>query len=212
VVADDENLDVARHHGFDAVEMDNSDLGMRFNAGFRHAASQGADVIVHIGSDDWAHPDLFNILGEVDLNERPPMVWNTVWRHGPCAVSHRHISIANLCDGELQRCKVLGNYGCIPWLIPRAAMEPDGFAPIQAGLRRGIDGALARGMRARPNWIFQDTEYDWCVDFKSDLNVTPYRGLARNLGVGAPAGFDALRGTYPDWLVDMAIETCGVYA
>ena len=68
IVADDENLDIAREYGFDTVEVDNRGLGRRFNAGYRHAADQGADYLVHVGSDDWVHPDLFDILRQNDLS------------------------------------------------------------------------------------------------------------------------------------------------
>ena len=35
IVADDENLDIAREYDFHTITMDNSDLGLRFNAGYK---------------------------------------------------------------------------------------------------------------------------------------------------------------------------------
>lgn len=209
IVADDENLEIAREYGFDTVEMDNSDLGRKFNAGYKYAADQGADVFVHVGSDDWVHPDTFAILGEVDLETfaaaMPPLGQSVVWRRAPQCVAQRHVTLVDLGRGTLQRCIVLGNYGCIPWLIPRVAMESVGFAPIQPGLRRGIDGALVRGMRSRPNWVFQESDEDWCVDFKSPVNLTPYRGLVHSLGYGeALDPWPVLAEKYPADLVEMA--------
>ena len=42
----------------------NEDLGEKFNAGYRYAGRMGAQLFVHIGSDDWVHPDVFDILDQ----------------------------------------------------------------------------------------------------------------------------------------------------
>ena len=212
VVADDENLEIAREYGFDTVEMGNDDLGAKFNAGYRHAAKEGADVFVHVGSDDWVHPDVFGILADVDLEKPPSPVPSpgrpVVYRRAPQAVGQRRIAVVHLADGVLRQCRVLGNYGCIPWLIPRGALAPSKFAPIQPGLGRGIDGALVRGMASRPNWVFQDAQPEWCVDFKTDLNLTPYRWLADSIGDGPDLdAWETLAGWYPADLVAMARDT-----
>lgn len=209
IVADDDNLDIAHEYGFDTVEMDNSDLGRKFNAGYKRAAELGADVIVHVGSDDWVHPDMFDVLHQIDLEEPPNMkptpTTPMVWRRAPQCVSHRRLSLVDLSTGLLQRCTVLGKYGCIPWLIPRSVMAPQDFQPIPSGLGRGIDGALVRSLKTRPNWIFQDVADEWCVDFKSPVNLTPYRGLARTLGYGEPLdAWETLAAKYPAHLVGMA--------
>lgn len=211
IVADDENLDVAREYGFDTVEMANTDLGMKFNAGFQYAAGQGADIFVHIGSDDWVHPDVFNILNRIDLSKPPQVDWDEldkakVYRHAPHVVSQRRATIADLTRGRLTRCNITGSRGCIPWLIPRCVMEANRFAPIPLGLKRGMDGALARSLRARPNWIYQRAENDWLVDFKSRVNITSYGDLS-SIAVGPECDFSVLRSSYPGELVDMAEET-----
>lgn len=213
IVGNDENLDIAHEFGFPTVERDNSDLGERFNAGYQYAAEQGADIFVHIGSDDWIHPDVFNVLADIDLERAPgpeptpdnPVV---VWRRTPQMVAQRRILIVDLDHGAAQRCFVHGRYGCIPWLIPRSVMQPSDFAPISPGHMRGIDGALVRGLQTRPNWVFQDAPDEWCVDFKSETNLTPYRGLAHTLGVGDPEDPWVLLGDfYPEHLVDLARRT-----
>src|SRR5688572_14835688 len=56
IVADDENLDIARSKGFDTVERDNSGLGRKVNDGYEYAASKGAEWMVFIGSDSWIDP------------------------------------------------------------------------------------------------------------------------------------------------------------
>jgi len=71
IVADDDNLDIAKAHGFDALEFPNDQgLGAKFNAGFQYALDTGADYIIHIGSDDWMHPDFFAPL--------PSQMWSLV--------------------------------------------------------------------------------------------------------------------------------------
>jgi len=57
IVADDENLDIARGLGFDVVEQDNEWLGRKVNDGFEYAFKHGADYIVPIGSDSWLDPE-----------------------------------------------------------------------------------------------------------------------------------------------------------
>lgn len=209
IVTDDDNLNIAAEYGFPTVELDNSDLGARFNAGYRYAADQGADVFVHIGSDDWVHPDTFDILSDTDLESlKAPMPTPgqaVVWRRAPLAVGQRRILLVDLAAGRAQRCFVHSKHGCIPWLIPRSALAPSGFEPLPKGLMRGIDGALVRSLTTRPNWLFREAPDEWCVDFKSDVNVTPYAGLVTALGTGPDEDpWPALARFYPDWLVDMA--------
>lgn len=212
IVADDENLEIADQYDFPTVELDNTDLGARFNVGYEYAAAQGADVFCHIGSDDWVHPDLFNILTKVDLEEdmAPPMPAigeSVVWRRSPAIVGHRRILLANLETGKSVRCFIPTKHGCIPWLIPREAMERERFAPIESGLSRGIDGALVRGMSARPNWIFQNGPDEWCVDWKTSSNLTDYQGLQHSIGVDEEyEPWVSLTEFYPSHLVEEAMS------
>jgi glycosyltransferase involved in cell wall biosynthesis len=210
IVADDENLDIAEELCFPTVEKDNSDLGERFNAGYKFAAEQGADVFVHVGSDDWVHPDVFNILTTFDIESDPPMPDPTpgkpvVWRRGPIVIAQRRLTLVELYRGAGQRCFVHGRWGCIPWLIPRRVMEAERFTPIPKGHMRGIDGALVRGLRTRPTWTFQDAPDEWLVDWKTSWNVTPYKGVAGTLGVGAEEDpWAMLAEFYPHHLIQMA--------
>jgi hypothetical protein len=166
---------------------------------------------VHIGSDDWVHPDAFDVLSEIQLENAPMPDFtagdSSVWRRGPTVVAQRRLTLVDVARGVAQRCFVHGRYGCIPWLVPAKALEPDGYAPIPRGHMRGIDGALVRGMSQRPNWIFQEAKDAWCVDFKTDTNITPYRSISKGLGVGAeePA-WPLLAEFYPAELVRMAEE------
>lgn len=212
VVADDDNQQIARELGFHTLEMPNTDLGEKFNAGYLYAASHGADVVVHIGSDDWLHPDALTILDRVDLTTHPEFdteVGVAVWSIGPTVAALRRLTLVDLVRGVAQRCQVKGSYGCIPWLVPRPALSPSGYSPIQPGFMRGIDGALVRGMGHDINWIFQEhAPAGWCVDFKTHTNITPYNAIASSLGMG-PEGdaYTMLAEHYPAHLVDLARET-----
>lgn len=210
IVADDENLQIADEYGFDTVRMGNHDLGAKFNAGYQYAANQGADLFVHIGSDDWVHPDAFTILEHVDLTQAPEPEWAahcSVVRSGPQVVSQRKATIVDLTRGRMTQLNASGSRGCIPWLLPRCVLEKNRFAPLPLGLKRGMDGALARSLRARPNWIYQPSEYHWLVDFKSRVNITGYAGLARAIGATPETNLDGLEEHYPLELVEMARET-----
>lgn len=214
IVADDQNLQIAEDFGFHALEMPNDDLGLKFNAGFQWAAEWGADFLVHIGSDDWAHPDSFSIIDETDLTRAQPPDLEALkpgeavtWREGPRVVTQRLATIVHLGAGVVQRCSVSGRHGVIPWIIPRAAMEGLDFAPIQPGMMRGIDGALAVAMLkgTRPNWHYREGRTDWLVDFKSETNITPFGMLQHNIGIGEPRHMEALAESYPEQLVAEAI-------
>lgn len=212
IVADDDNLDVAREYGFDTVERPNHDLGAKFNAGWQYAADRGAEIFVHIGSDDWVHPRAFQVLDELDLSLAPYPEFTPgapqVWRRAPMVVAQRSCTLVNMAQATALRCRVAGRHGVIPWLIPRVVMESAGFQPVEPGQQRGIDGALVRGLPKRPNWVFQDMPDDTLVDFKSGVNITRYEELAHNLGVAEPTGLDVLARSYPQHLVDMAQDAC----
>lgn len=194
IVADDENLDLAKDHGFDTVEMDNDQgLGRRFNAGFQHAANEGADWLVHIGSDDWIHPDAFTPILD------PPR---------PAAiVTGRRMMFVDLLTGEARRARLDGPQGVIPWIVPRAMMQPSGFAPIRPDRLRGMDGYLIRGMRksgARVRWHVHDPHDMARVDFKSDVNLNTYAAISGFFRGTDLDPWTGLAERYPADLVDMA--------
>jgi len=94
-------------------------------------------------------------------------------------------------------------------MVPRSAMKVEDFQPIKTpGIMRGIDGALVRGLSTRPTWIFQDAPDEWCVDFKTETNVTPYASIAPGLGVGEEEDpWEMLAEFYPEHLIEMARGT-----
>lgn len=204
IAADDENLDVAGEYGCDTVETPNEPLGAKCNTLLYHAVETGVDWIVWVGSDDWIHPSVFAPI--LDQEETPAR-----------ATIHtgRRLAIVNMHAGTLARLQVSGRYGAIPWLMDarllrNAVTRRDGrlIAQIEPKLSRGLDGGLIRGLRlGRVNfdWSFSDPTEFRCVDFKTRTNITPFEGLARNVGVGDPEhAWKALRAEFPADLVQKA--------
>lgn len=62
VVANDDNIDLAKKYGFETVSRNNRWLGRRFNDGHEYAAQHGATHVVPVGSDSWVDPILYKNL------------------------------------------------------------------------------------------------------------------------------------------------------
>lgn len=208
IVSDDENLELADEFGFATVEMDNQHLGRRFNAGYRYACENGADYVVHIGSDDWIHPDCFDRLDELapldemplPTREQPVVVFDL--KSDPMLVGSEML-VVDLASGTGTVIRPTGPYGVVPWVLPARAFEASGFAPLPDEQPRGIDGALVRGLEALPRPIFDDPCPCARVDFKSDVNITPYKALT-HIGEEEPDPWGALDAHYPADLVAQA--------
>jgi hypothetical protein len=209
IVADDENLDIARSFGFEVVEQSNAHLGRKFNDGLEFACRElEAEHVVLIGSDDWMHVDLFDRLPADEASSKWPTEDDPIvtWSPWPEALTGREIAIVDLGTGSLRRCRARGRYGVIPWIIPRKALEASDFRPIRDELTFGIDGSLVAGLGGRCEWIFSDP-HDLCrVDFKSDVNLNSFEKVTSALGYG-PVCLDPwsiLARCYPEHLVEMA--------
>lgn len=194
VIANDENLDIAREFGCETLEQENV-LGRKVNDGIEHACREGADYVAFVGSDDWIHPDLFEPL--FSLPDRPAPV-----------ISGHVVSVVDLERGRLRKLGCRGPHGVSPWLIPRWALEPCAFRPIRDDLECGMEGSLQRALGSKPDWIFHDP-HEFCrVDFKTDLNMTPYTRITRLLGYGPELdAWDALAEWYPAELIALGRET-----
>jgi hypothetical protein len=217
VVADDENLDVAEDYGFPTLARKNSPLGAKFNAGIHWACKvMEADVVSVVGSDDWCHEDLFDRLP----NEHPqPPDLNAFdgaavsWGDEPEIVTGRRISIVNLATGNLVRCHASGRSGAIPWLIPRAALEPSGFRPVRDEQQIGLDFSLMSGLGMQPNLVFHDPHDFARVDFKSDVNLNAYEPVTAVLSDGSEEdAWPLLAQHYPADLVSQAQDLAAVAA
>lgn len=211
VVADDENLDTARGHGFATVEQDNTRIGRKFNDGMEYAAREGADFISVAGSDDWVHADLFSQL-PADSMPEPDLsdgffIWNP---EAPQVTTGRSILLVDLASGRARHCLARGKTGVIPWVFPRKALEPSGFRPVKDEAMRGLDGSMVAGLGVRPNWIFHDPHPFTRVDFKSAQNLNSYSLIAGAIGEGPEfSPWAGLREHYPARLVDQAEALMG---
>lgn len=165
VVADDENLELARAAGFDTVERDNQYLGRRFNDGMEYAGQHGADWIVPIGSDSWIDPGYFTPL--------PPV--------GETRTSAIYCAATGSAIGEL---RVAGN-GAGPYMFPRAALRRAKFRPADDRLARGIDGSTISGIeRHRPVvWTSYDLHPFQYVGFRGEPLLNSFDRLYRRWGV-----------------------------
>jgi glycosyltransferase involved in cell wall biosynthesis len=194
VVADDENLEIAEEHGFDTVNQTNT-LGRKVNDGFEYACARGADYVAFVGSDDWLHEDTLD-----GLVEQP--------KGRPRIVAGHRIAVVDLEQGRLRRLGVRGPTGVSPWFIPRWALARCGFRPAHDDRASGMEGSIHQNLGPDPDWVFHDPHDLVRVDFKTDLNMTPYDRVSRLLGYGdevEPWGLLAER--YPMDLVGLAYET-----
>lgn len=191
IVADDENLELAAEYGFDALDFPNDrGLGAKFNAGFDYALARGADYIIHVGSDDWLHPDFFVGLPELDERRVPVIV-----AAGRIAVVHLPSGLGFVQEADRR-------WGVIPWAIPRHAfVSPE---PVEPGISRGVELSLTQRL-ARHDFQLHDPHAYVSVDFKSEVNVTPYAQVA-HLGEQRPL-WDELAKHYPAELVELARTT-----
>jgi len=205
IVADDENLDIAREYGADTVEAPNKPLGGKWNAGLVHAADSGVDWIVWIGSDDWLHPAVFDPIFDRDESALPLIL------------SGHRLAIVDMATGRLQRIETPSPYGAIPWILDarlirdaRHRRNGERLGLIEPAVSRGLDGALIKALRrGRVNfdWRYDNPNDFRCVDFKTRANITPYEGLARNLGVGDPEpAWETLAEHFPAELVQKAAD------
>lgn len=215
IVADDDNLDIAREFGFDTVMQNNDFLGRKFNDGFCRARDLGADLIVVLGSDDWMHISLFDVLPDPappmpDLSDDLPVF---TWNGSPEAITGTQIALVDLPGGRATRWSTSGRSGVIPWIFPACAFEPSGYRPVAETQQKGTDFSLLAGLGVRPEWVWVDPHPYARVDFKSDVNLNPYWSDSRaGTGIVDDHPWDALADLYGEELAEMAYETHGELA
>lgn len=206
VVADDRNLDIADEYGFDTVVQANDSVGRKWNDGIEHAVrTLEADYVAIVGSDDWVHADVFDRLPLAEVPEQEPSAGDAVvWRAGPEAVSGRQICVVDLPTGRMKWCHSGGQYGVMPYVLPRAALEPSRFRPVDERLSRWLDGSFVNGLRCRPNWVFHDPHPVSRIDFKGSVNITPYDTIRKGESEELPEAWGRLYERFPAHLVEGA--------
>lgn len=164
VVADDENLDIARSFGFAIVERDNEWLGRKFNDGIEYAARNGAHWVVPIGSDSWIHPDFFLPL---------PCPGETRTARYYCPVE----------AGRMAMLRVDVDGGAGPYMLERKALARTAFRPARDALRKGIDRSILEGIRPDGvQWAYWDLHPLQYVGFRGRPHLTRYGGLRDRWG------------------------------
>lgn len=212
VVADDENLDLAQEHGFVGLDVANDQLGKKWNDGIEFACRDlDADLVAVVGSDDWVHPDVFDVIPRAFIPEPEPddgvaVIWDPDGVHE--AVTGREITLVDLATSRMRCCVPRGRFGVIPFVFPRSALERCSFRPLPDGASYGLDGLMIAGLGHRPSWIFHDPHPLARVDFKSSVNLNTYDQITRSVGAGPEVlePWDALAELYPIEIVDMARE------
>ncbi len=163
VVADDENLDIARSLGFDAVERDNLWLGRKFNDGIEYAGKHGASRIIPIGSDSWIDPAYFLPL---------------TTRAFTMTASYYSVVTAD----RLAELNVSDTKGVGPYVFPRHALHPK-FRPAKDEISHGVDGSTVKGIRMMLRWRRRDVHPLQYVGFRGVPHLSSYQGLYDRWGV-----------------------------
>jgi hypothetical protein len=190
VVADDDNLDIAREHGFHTVECPNTPLGAKFNAGWEYAYRQGAEWVSHIGSDGWILADYYRHDFESHLLYTSP-----------------RYAVVDQDGARLFAMDIGGDYGTGPFVVHRSRLDRYKGRPIDDGLPKGIDTSLFRNLaRGGSAWEWMEPDPLALVGFKSRPQIVSYDELLRAWpGEEYCDPFDTLRTRYRARHVD-AVE------
>lgn len=185
VVADDENVDIARSFGFSVVEQNNEWLGRKFNDGMQFAGRRGAEWVVPIGSDSWIDPAYFLPL---------PHKWRTRSSRLYCVVTADRLGELSVADVK----------GAGPYVFQRFQLQRTRFRPAKDELARGVDRSTVESIRSI-NWEQQDVHPFQYVGFRGEPHLTPYEGLVKRWGVREHTDpWAILARHYPQDLVDRA--------
>lgn len=185
VIADDNNLDLARERGFDIVEAPNV-VSDKFNSGMAYAGEQGAEWIVPIGSDSWIDPDYFMGL-----------------HRGVTRTSQFYCHVTADLLGEA-RIRKVGGAG--PYVFHRSVLEPSGFRPAQSGLMRHVDSSTLAGLGPLIFRPFHRHPFQY-IGFRQEPYITSYASLMRLHGVREHTDpWAILARHYPEPLVARARE------
>lgn len=193
VVADDENLDIARAAGFDTLEQDNRWLGRRFNDGIEYACEHGADWVAPIGSDSWIMPEYLLPLPDVGISRRSHLL--TTVRLDRLAELH------------------ITGIGVGPFMYHRSLLESSFFRPLEDRIARGCDTSTIVGIEYAGEtitWEDRDVHQYQHVSFRGQPHLTKYTRLWASFGVRELyEPWSALLEHYPADLVDRARVAIG---
>jgi hypothetical protein len=199
VIADDDNLDIARAVGADVVECPNFEdghpiLGRKWNLGMQHAAKKGADWFVQIGSDSWVDPAFFMPLVAPRYTLTSPAY---------CAVTTQMMAQLSVSPRDLQ-------HSAGPYVFHRSLLTGSNFAPCE---ERSVmtDTSTVQGIEktARIRWLLRTRHPFQYVGFRVEPLMTSYRALAQRWLVHEIEPWGRLKQFYPWDLVEAARKVMG---
>ena len=166
IVADDENLDLARSKGFDTLERSNDGLGRKVNDGYEYAASQGAEWMIFIGSDSWIDPAFIT-----PLPTDPP---NLV-RSSPayCAVTPDKLALLRVSHPT----NPAG-----PHIFHRDLLARAKYRPVADELMRNIDSRTNAAL-ASFKFTTRDVHPLQYIGFRAPPMITSYGALWKRWGI-----------------------------
>ncbi len=191
VIADDENLDIARSLGCHTFERDNEMVGRKFNDGMEYAGKQGAEWIVPIGSDSWIDPAYF-------LNPTRP-------RHTRTSEAYCSVTKDTLAELWVSPNRLAHSAG--PYVFHRNLLAPSGFRPsaedsrmVDTSTISGIERSVDHPVRWRP-YTLHPFQY---VGFRVPPMMTAHASLVRRWFKSDHEPWSTLARFYPSDLVDRA--------
>lgn len=189
VVADDENLDIARALGAHTIEHVNI-LGAKWNEGMVYAGAHGADWIVQIGSDSWIDPAYF-----LPLTDAQHTLTSTAY----CAVTADRL--AELIVSPVRLWHAAG-----PYVFHRSLLEPCRFRPCAVESRMTDTSTVQGIQRYRGiHWQTRTVHPYQYVGFRVEPLMTTYSSLTRRWLVKEHDDpWTLLARYYPDDLVERA--------
>lgn len=166
IVADDDNLDIARDKGFDTLERNNDGLGRRVNDGYAYAAAQGAEWMVFIGSDSWLDPAFIAPLpdGPIDVVRSSPAY---------CAVTPDKLALLRVTHPT----NPAG-----PHVFHRGLLARREFRPIDDTLMRNIDSRTNAAL-APFRFEVHDVHPLQYIGFRAPPMITSYGALWKRWGI-----------------------------
>lgn len=201
VIADDENLELARECGFIAVERDNEWLGRRFNDGYYEAAMRGFTHVFPIGSDSWCDPQ-FIIDAVSRLRDEPESVQEAA------VIASRHYTRFDKTGTKRMQLWIPVGQG-VSYVMPVSILAPSGYRPCQEDIRRGCDGSTWDTIRktANPPVFWSEAHSLETTSFESYPQITKFSRLGTRWKTGLVEKdvFQALYSLYDSSLV-LAIE------
>lgn len=159
VVADDENVDIARGKGFHVVEQNNDWLGRRFNDGIEYAARNGADWIVPIGSDSWIDPAYFLPLPH--------------WKHTRTGTAYAMFTSEG---GHTLAVPEVG-----PYMIHKSRLRSS-LRPARDDINQGVDRSTLQGLRSVVLQVVNLHELQY-VAFRGETYLSSHKSLVTIYGV-----------------------------